>query len=489
MHSRHVGFRVKLLLFYIITVAAVVSLDISVQLLSYNAVREFETRLSRYHDIHRLRQTLSAHYNRMERVLRESDIPDAVQLDEDQQFFYYNLDKIEESEPESLSAFFNIQASRRGIDAYFLRLNEAVRLRAQNDRLWYADMAATGRIFSFVDDYLAVLLSEVLKSGSDRYQQLISRINRVRRLTLGALVLFTLLFGMAAFAFSDSVAAPIIRLAHASRRIARGDLDVPELEVRTGDEIEILTESFNTMSRSIRSMVDDLKGKAALERKLREEERELMDKERALREAQFINLQDQIRPHFLFNAINTIARTALFEKAEQTERLTLALGKLFRYSLASPEALVSMKEELAVVEEYLRFQQLRFGERLEWMVLAPDSVMDITIPRFTLQPFVENAVRHGIEPLEAGGRVEVRVSRRNNRIYVKISDSGTGPDNSHAGNEQEGIGISNVRKRLELLYGSEASLCVKGKKGCGTVVQLSFPDAVPILAVSDNILV
>jgi len=94
MHSRHVGFRVKLLLFYIITVAAVVSLDISVQLLSYNAVREFETRLSRYHDIHRLRQTLSAHYNRMERMLRESDIPDAVQLDEDQQFFYYNLIKL-----------------------------------------------------------------------------------------------------------------------------------------------------------------------------------------------------------------------------------------------------------------------------------------------------------------------------------------------------------------------------------------------------------
>ena len=306
-------------------------------------------------------------------------------------------------------------------------------------------------------------------------------------MTIGGLILFVVLFGMAAAAFSASVAGPIRRLADAAERIAAGELDVPDVQAPTGDEVEVLARSFNTMSKSIASMLTDLKGKAELERRLREEERELMEKERALREAQVISLQDQIQPHFLFNALNTIARMALFEGAKETEGLSLALGRLFRYALGAPESMVPLAAELGIVEEYLAFQALRFGERLTWTINAHGSARTALIPRFTIQPFVENAVRHGIEPLEAGGNVSVEAHKNGGRLILDIKDTGVGmatgtKRHEVAGEEpaREGIGIANVRKRLELRYGTAAHLSIKGEAGKGTHVRISFPVEPPV---------
>jgi sensor histidine kinase YesM len=236
------------------------------------------------------------------------------------------------------------------------------------------------------------------------------------------------------------------------------------------------------MSTSIASMLADLKGKAELERRLREEERELMEKERALREAQFISLQDQIQPHFLFNALNTIARMALFEGAAETERLSLALGRLFRYALGAPESMVPLSAELGIVEEYLAFQALRFGDRLTWTISAQTAAKKVLIPRFTIQPFVENAVRHGIEPREEGGGVSVEAHKKGGRLVLRIEDTGIGmasvpkgKGKGGIGSELEGIGIANVRKRLELRYGHDAHLSIRSEAGKGTNVLISIP--------------
>ncbi len=458
-------------------------LDLSVQVVSFGAIRQFEGNLARYHAIHRLRAGLAAQYARVERLMREAPDAGSLALEQDLQDFLLVIQHLEETEPESLDAFFAQQATHRGITAYFEKLESAVRRRLANDRDWYQDMAWAGRIAGYMDGYLSTFLSEAMKYGDARYQALTRRLSSLRRLTLGGLSVFVILFGMAAVAISSSVSAPIRRLARASERIAAGELNLPEVRADTGDEVEILARSFNTMSRSIASMVVDLRGKAELERSLREEERQLMDKERALREAQFISLQDQIQPHFLFNALNTIARTALLEGARQTEALSLALGRLFRYALGAPESMVPLREELAIVEEYLAFQRLRFGERLRWTVESSPEVRGIPIPRFTIQPFVENAVRHGIEPREEGGSVEISARIRRGRLILDIRDTGVGmplkpsrPRGTRAADRtNEGIGIANVRKRLELRYGPSARLTVRSEPGSGTLVRIGLP--------------
>ncbi|MBN2873461.1 MAG: histidine kinase, partial [Spirochaetales bacterium] len=266
-------------------------------------------------------------------------------------------------------------------------------------------------------------------------------------------------------------ATPIRKLATAAGRIAAGELEVDPVVSPTGDEVEALARSFGIMSASISSMLSDLKNKADLERRLREEERELMDKERALREALFISLQDQIQPHFLFNALNTIARMALFENARETERLSLALGRMFRYALGAPESMVRVDAELTIVREYLSFQSLRFGDRLSWTIDALPATLGFGIPRFTIQPFVENAVRHGIEPKEDGGTVSVGVRNRGSRLYIHVHDTGVGMSRP-AGT---GIGVENVRKRLELRYGAAATLTIRSVHGRGTEVSVSMP--------------
>ena len=485
------GIRSKLLTFYAAAMLSVVALDLVVQLAAYGAAHEFEARLSRYHGIHRLRVSLVSQYKRIDEELRAGRAPDQDELEQDLLGFWFAFSEIEKTEHESLEVYFNLRAARRGMEAYGRLVASAARQRAEGDKDWYLDFAAAGRIEAYVDGYLSALLSETLAFGEKRYRAVARQIAAVRLATLGALAFVALGFGALAVAFSLSVTAPIRRLAAASERIAAGDLEVSDVTASTGDEVETLAASFNAMSRSLRAMVEDLRGKAELERKLREEERELMETEKALREAQFMSLQDQIRPHFLFNALNTIARTALFEGARETERLTLALGKLFRYSLGSPDALVQVREEEAVLREYLDFQALRFGRRLSWDIRVDAAAESALIPRFTLQPLVENAVRHGIEPMESGGTVEVRVHRREGRLYLSVKDTGIGMDAKTArtlladargagtegrgGAALGGIGLSNVRRRLALRYGGKERIEVRSAIGEGTLVRISFP--------------
>ena len=136
-----------------------------------------------------------------------------------------------------------------------------------------------------------------------------------------------------------------------------------------------------------------------------------------------------------------------------------------------------------IVEEYLAFQRLRFGERLRWTVEAAPELQDVRIPRFTIQPFVENAVRHGIEPQEEGGSVEISARIRKGRLLLDIRDTGVGmaaagrgsSGGRSPGRAGEGIGISNVRKRLELRYGPAARLTVRSERGQGTAVRIGIP--------------
>lgn len=443
-------------------------LDLYVQLVTYQGVQEFDFRLNRYHQIHRLRLELNQQFQRVERQLREGSIPDESQIDQEQRDLYFSLSQLESGKNESKNVFFNLRATRRGMDAYFKQLGDGISRRKAKNSFWYQDIAQANKILLYIDGYLAATLSESMLAGATLYQNLVERIHRIRTITLALLGVFIVLFAFAAIAFSSSIARPIHKLAEAARRIAEGNLEIPEIQTKTGDEIDLLANAFNTMSRNIHNMVKDLQEKADLERQLREEDR-------ALQEAQFINLQDQIRPHFLFNAINTIARTALLEGANTTEKLTLALGTLFRYALASPQALVPLKEEAIVVEEYLKFQSLRFGKRLNWKFNIQTGAKSVLIPRFTIQPFVENAVRHGIEPLEAGGTVTINIHRRANMVYVKIQDTGKGMEPLKKGMQYEGVGIRNVRKRLQLCYGGQAVLQIKSSVGNGTKVLLSFP--------------
>ena len=212
--------------------------------------------------------------------------------------------------------------------------------------------------------------------------------------------------------------------------------------------------------------------------------------ERALQEAQLLGLQSQINPHFLFNALNTIARVAMFERSEQTTRLIQSLSDLFRYHLRNPSKVVPISEELNLVKQYIHIQEYRFGSRLTFHLECDPTASGVEIPSFVIQPLVENSIKYGIEPLEEGGTVRVDVYRRNGSVGIRVQDTGVGmnperlnevtvaayrDDPDGAG----GIGLTNVVHRLRLLYREHAHFSIESTPGEGTIVEIGIPAEVP----------
>lgn len=188
----------------------------------------------------------------------------------------------------------------------------------------------------------------------------------------------------------------------------------------------------------------------------------LIERERALirqtSEAEMAALRAQINPHFLFNALNTVA-ALIRDTPDQAEATVEHLAALFRDVLnASGQALVPLRDELRLVRRYLHVEEARFGDALAVALDVQDGVEDTAVPAFAVQTLVENAVKHGVERKRGGGAVTVRARRAADRVEVVVEDTGAG---LAPGGAVYGVGLSNVDDRLRLLYGPAASLTVE----------------------------
>jgi two-component system sensor histidine kinase AlgZ len=184
--------------------------------------------------------------------------------------------------------------------------------------------------------------------------------------------------------------------------------------------------------------------------------------QRAELQARIEALQARIRPHFLFNSLNSIASLVVSDPAK-AEQAVLDLADLFRASLARPGSLVSWREELLLTRRYLAIEQYRFGTRLqvEWNVDGvPD---DLPIPPLTLQPLVENALIHGVAPRIEGGLVCIEASWREGRFQLQVSNPLPGQESVASRGTQQGL--ANIGARLTALFGSDASLSVERRNG------------------------
>ena len=182
-------------------------------------------------------------------------------------------------------------------------------------------------------------------------------------------------------------------------------------------------------------------------------------------------LQARIRPHFLFNSMNTIA-SLIRSQPEEAEAAVEDLADLFRHNLSDIATLVSLEQELEVTRRYIHMEQLRLGDRLtvDWQLT--DSTVDIKVPALILQPLVENAIYHGIESLAAGGTVSISDQLQDNILAVTVSNP-VDPRRAkqHQGNK---IALDNIKHRLQALYGSQGRVDTEQSADRFSVT-LSFP--------------
>jgi len=196
--------------------------------------------------------------------------------------------------------------------------------------------------------------------------------------------------------------------------------------------------------------------------------------ETQLTAARLSALRGQLQPHFLFNTLNTIG-SLVHEDPETADRMITRLSDLLRNALDAPSKMsVPLREEMAMVDEYVHIMLARFGDRAEVRWRVDDDVAEAVVPRFIIQPLVENAFKYGIEPRRSAGVVSISAGRTGQRLVVRVEDDGPGLD-PEGTTEGTGLGLANVRGRLALLFGSEADVTVRDRSPTGAVGIISVP--------------
>src|SRR3989449_10392820 len=208
-------------------------------------------------------------------------------------------------------------------------------------------------------------------------------------------------------------------------------------------------------------------------------EMNLEQHQQLLLKARMDALSSQINPHFLFNTLNTVSALIRFDP-DSARGVVLKLSNILRRLLRKHETFVPLREELQFIDDYLDIEVARFGkDNLDIVKHIDDTALESFVPSMLLQPMVENCLKHGLAPKLGGGKIELRTTNRDGRLLIEIADNGVGISEEKLPHVYvEGIGLSNVRERLRVLYGTDFHLDIASRPGEGTVIRIEIPELV-----------
>lgn len=292
-------------------------------------------------------------------------------------------------------------------------------------------------------------------------------IRAFRRLMTGLFVLLAPILALMLLYVHKRIIRPISLLSQASVRIEAGELGVT-VPMHGEDELGQLGRAFSQMSVRIEELID-----------------KTYKEEIALRDAKIQSMQSRINPHFLNNALENLNWEARLEGSEVMSGMVESLSILLNASMGrANRRMVSLREELEVAQAYCYFVSLRYGDRLRMHFDFDEGSMNAVVPLLTLQPLLENAVQHGIEP-SGGGEIHLSGLRAGDLLELRVINSGKPPDEDDwkrirlamAGDNQDGhhLGLANICTRLRLIYGGRAVLRIAVDEQGRTVVQLEIP--------------
>ncbi|MFZ5366917.1 MAG: sensor histidine kinase [Spirochaetota bacterium] len=303
-------------------------------------------------------------------------------------------------------------------------------------------------------------------------KSLMANISIIRFVSIGILLLSILVMFMIISGATKRLFRRLYTIMQGLRAVRDGNLDV-RISVEGTDEVAEMADIFTAMVAQINSLIESSR-----------KEHEL------LAQTQIKAMQNQINAHFLYNALETIKMQAeLKDEQEIVESITI-LGRLMRYSLKLGKHRVSLDQELEYISDYIRLMNLRNDYTITLHIDVPAAYRGIEIPKMLIQPVVENAVKHGIEPIGEDAVINISCAADviQQRWWIIVEDSGRGMDGTAlehlqeqvaSGREREGasggIGLSNIQQRLWAFYGQDFVLELDSKSGKGTIVKIPLP--------------
>lgn len=282
------------------------------------------------------------------------------------------------------------------------------------------------------------------------------------RIVLIVLVMTLAAILMIGFFITTSITHPIERLAEAMSTVKTGWLRRVSLTL-PNDEIGYLKNSYNMMLVEINELIE-----------------ELLEKEKSIQKAEMRVLQEQIKPHFLYNTLDTIGYVALTETPEATYDAIDTLGKFYRQFLNQGGRDIALKDEVDIIRHYLKLQRLRYGDIFEDRYIVDADVENIRIPKLILQPLVENALYHGIRPKGEPCTIMVMAYQKEKVLYIQVEDSGVGMTeeqvkNLESGSDENSFGFKGTMDRLRYYYHVEDVYTIISVEGEFTRIQLELP--------------
>lgn len=274
--------------------------------------------------------------------------------------------------------------------------------------------------------------------------------------------------GLLSVLISVRISRPIKTLTRSVQEVEKGNFEI-KVRVTSSDEIGNLAAKFNLMIAKIRDL-------------MLQNERE----HRAKRRAELAALQAQINPHFLYNTLDSVVWMAEVKKHEQVVKMVSSLAKLLRLSISKGDEIVTIRQEIEHITNYLIIQKMRYRDKLDFRIEVDENIYANRILKLLLQPLVENSIYHGIKNKKEGGIVRVLGKRTGSRVLMQVVDNGIGidpermrrildGDDGDGTASSRGVGIKNVHERIRLYFGDEYGLSFRCANGSGTTVDIWLP--------------
>ncbi len=341
-----------------------------------------------------------------------------------------------------------------------------------NQSLDYSRFSGNISVDAYVNSKKCLVLIKLLPTvnwfvtGVIPYSTIFKNLNIALRLVTFIGILFTIITGLISYSIARTITKPLIKLTTAMHSYEKTGTLI-KTDFMASGELQYLLDVYNKLVSQINEFI----------KSIYEEQEEKRNAELKSLQYELDYLQAQINPHFIHNTLNAIGYQAEKNGDTHVFESLKSFNILLRAAISGTEELITIKQELNLIEHFIKIQRLRYGNTFSVVYEVSEDILQDMVPKLILQPLVENALFHGIVPSANSGKITIRIHKNKINLFLEVSDNGVGMDDIQLHNNKSfnKIGLQNIEERIKILFGSSYGLSLKSIRGKGTNVILTIP--------------